>query len=1152
MCYSIRPYARGTGVIMALLWLPTILAQAQPVITQQPASQIVSPGVNVAFTVALSTTNAGYYQWQCNGTNLPSVITTIAGNGTTTTSTTIPTFAGDGGSAISALLNSPQGVVVDSVGNIIISDTANNRIRKVSTNGIITTMAGNGTNGYAGDGGMATSAELNDPASVALDNSGNLYIADKGNSAIRKVNPNGVISTVVFSSEVWSPNGIAVDSAGNLFIPSGSLIRKVSPSGVLSTVAGTNAYGYSGDGGFATNATLNGPSAVAVDAYGNLFIADWYNNAIRKVSTNGIITTVISSAGGLSRPAGITVDGFGNLFIPTGCQIRKMDTNGLITIVAGSSNNNYGFSGDGGSATNATLNAPNCVAMDALGNFLIADSANQRIRKVDTNGIITTIAGTTAIIPASPATSAGLNYPGGVTVDSAGNLYIADTGNQRICKVGTNGNIFTVAGNGGYGFSGDGGAATTATFSSPLDVAVDVMGNLYVADTINNRIRRVATNGIITTVAGNGTNWYSGDLAAATNAALSNPYGVTVDGAGNLFIADSGNQCIRKVDTNGIITTLASGFYWPSGVATDTNGDLLIADRNGGRIWKLQMNGTVSTIAGNGGFGYSGDSGVATNASFDYPNSVAVDIAGNVFIADTGNQRIRKVDVNGIITTVAGNGANGYSGDNGPATGAQLNSPEGVAVDANDDIFIADTSNFRVREVVAQGPTLFLNNVSTNNTGNYQVVITTSQGSITSSVASLVVSLPVAITTRPQSEAAFLSSNAVFNVFAVGAGPISYQWYFSNPALQTDAGAVAETAYGFFYGAIVTNAGSGYTTIPQVQFIGGGGNGAAGTAVVSNGVVIAINVTNAVPGYTNPPLVAIDPPSGLLIGQTNSALNLWAISSNTLGSYFVVVSNLYGSVTSAPASLVIAQVPTIMQQPQSQFAPAGSNVTFSVAASGTLPLSYQWWMRASQQRNATVAPIVISGFVLAANVTDGGAGYLSMPQVQFVGGSGSGASAVAVVSNEMVAAIDIENAGSGYGTPPIMEIDPPSALMLAGQSNAMLTLPAVVQTNAANYFVIVTNNFGSVTSALAMLTLTNVSSQGPIAPLVSAALQAGGLTLRFIGTPNLPYTLQAATNLTPPVQWESLYTTSTDTNGDWLMMDTNIGGAEKFYRIVSP
>ncbi len=300
--------------------------------------------------------------------------------------------------------------------------------------------------------------------------------------------------------------------------------------------------------------------------------------------------------------------------------------------------------------------------MDASGNLYIAEQANNRIRKISASGIISTVAGNGSFGFSGDdgvATSASLYYPTHVAVDASGNLYIADQGNNRIRKVSPSGIISTVAGNGSAGFSGDGGLATAASLYRPQGVAVDALGNLYIADISNQRIRKVNTSGIISTVAGIGSFGFSGDGGSATAASLHNPSGVAVDASGNLYIADYSNYRIRKVNTSGII----------------------------------------STVAGNSSYGFSGDGGSATAARLNNPIGVAVDASGNLYIADENNNRIRKVSPSGIISTVAGNGISGFSGDGGAATAASLNYPRGVVVDGSGNLYIADKDNYRIRKV---------------------------------------------------------------------------------------------------------------------------------------------------------------------------------------------------------------------------------------------------------------------------------------------------------------------------------------------------------------------------------------------------------------------------------------------------------------------
>jgi sugar lactone lactonase YvrE len=472
----------------------------------------------------------------------------------------IQTVAGGGPNnipATSANVNGPAAVVKDNLGNLFIVAQSANRVYKVDASGVLTIAAGNGVGGFSGDGGPATSANLASPSGIAVDASGNLFIADQSNGRIRRV-----------------------DAA----------------TGVINTVAGNGGFSFSGDGGPATSASLYFPTGIAVDSSGNLFIADTFNNRVREVAAStGFINTVAG--------------------------------NGIAT-----------FSGDGGPATSASLSGPIGVAVDSSGNLFIADTNNQRIREVAA-GVINTVAGNgiaTFSGDGGPATSASLLYPYGVAVDASGNLFIADTDNERIREVAA-GVINTVAGNGTAGFGGDSGPATSASLNYPYGLAVDASGNLFIADTSNNFIREVAAStGIINTVAGNGTQLFGGDGSPATSASLNSPEELTLDGSGNLFISDGRNNRIRRVDASTSI---------------------------------------ITTVAGGGPCCALGDGGPATSANLNLGNAagVAVDTSGNVFIADSNNQRIREVAaLTGIITTVAGGALCCALGDGGPATSAYL------------------------------------------------------------------------------------------------------------------------------------------------------------------------------------------------------------------------------------------------------------------------------------------------------------------------------------------------------------------------------------------------------------------------------------------------------------------------------------------------
>ena len=522
------------------------------------------------------------------------------------------------------------------------------------------------------------------------------------------------------------PSKLAVDQVGNLYIADGTNHRvwRVDATGVVTTVAGTGASGFSGDGSAATAATLGATAlGVAVDGLGTVYIADEGNHRVRRVdATTGIITTVVGTGvegstgdGGAAisarmvSPVGVAVDGLGNLFIADsrGHQIRRVDAvTAVITTVAGTGASV--FAGDGGAAISASLALPNDVAVDGQGNLYIADLLNGRYRRVDAvTGIITTVA-------TAPS-------PAGVAVDSAGNVYLAENGTARVRRWdAVTGVLSSVAGSGLQGYAGDGGAATSARLRFPADVAVDVAGTVYVADFGNARVRRVdAGTAVITTVAGSGSVSYVGDGGAATSAVMNFPQSLAIDGQGRITIADVGNSRIRRLDVaTGVLTTVAgvggdgyagdggpaisAQLAQPAGVAVDGVGNLYIADFGNARVRRVDAGtGIITTVAGTGVAGYAGDGGAATSAALESPFAVALDALDNLYIADT-NSTVRRVDAGtGIITTVAGTGVAGFAGDGGPAISAQLAFPAGLVVDGQGNLYIADANNARIRRVAA-------------------------------------------------------------------------------------------------------------------------------------------------------------------------------------------------------------------------------------------------------------------------------------------------------------------------------------------------------------------------------------------------------------------------------------------------------------------
>ncbi len=721
------------------------------------------------------------------------LITTLAGNG-------VAGFSGDGGKATDAQLTGPRGAAPDNQGNVYILDAGNQRIRRVNVStGIITTFAGTGATGFGGDGGPATEArfDFGGIGALAFDASGNLFIADSNNNRIRRVAiDTGVITTVAgtgvagFGGDggpataalLRSPQSLFFDRDGNLFFADNGnfRIRKIAAgSGTITTVAGTGATGTAGDGGPATNATIGSVFGIALDANNNLFLSDVTNNRVRRVAAADNVITLVAGGGAtgftldgaaaigasfsLARHLGVDPQGFLYIAESNNFRIRKLvngvpnDTapptvaisepttsatftatnaaldlrgtaadNGGVAIVRWS--NDRGGSGAAlgtnswtvsGIGLQPGVNNLTITAWDVSGNT----GSAQLAVSYTPQQVVTTIAGTGVIGDhgdGGPGTAADLFQPRGVALDSKGNIYVADTQNQRIRRVSPTGQITAFAGTGEIGSGGDGGPALNATFNFPNVVVVDKSDNVYISSQLTHRIRKVTPDGKISTIAGTGEGFggFGGDGGLATAAQLNGPVGLALDNDGNLFIADRSNNRIRRIDARtGIITTVAgSGFVGgggdggpatqaelnvPTGVAVDGAGNLYITDIGNQRIRRVSAaDGRISTLAGTGVAGFSGDGGSAASALINlaYPATLTLDAAGDLYFADRNNHRIRKITLGtGIITTVAGTGVTGFNGDGTAPAGTALSFPTSVAFDAAGNMLIADSSNNRVR-----------------------------------------------------------------------------------------------------------------------------------------------------------------------------------------------------------------------------------------------------------------------------------------------------------------------------------------------------------------------------------------------------------------------------------------------------------------------
>jgi uncharacterized protein (TIGR03437 family) len=633
-----------------------------------------------------------------------------------------PRNIGDNQQAINALLTSPYGVAADPTGNFYIADFIDGLLRRVSASGIITTLAD----------------QLHGPWSVAVSPSGDLYVADTYGARILRILSSGTVTVFAGTgvpgnagvpgragnAQLFQPHSVAVDASGNVFIlDSGNYrVLKVTPDGAISRYAGIGFPAFTGDGNPAIQAAINYAYGIAVDSKGNLFIADSLNQVVRAVTTDGTIQTIAGIPGrsgcngdlfptstAFSFPSGMAVDAAGSLYIAdTQNQLvreitQPLTPNAKITTIAGTCV--AGYSGDGGQARSAQLNFPRDVAIDGQGNVLIADSGNSRVRIVNPQGVIATIAGSDpAFGDSGQATAARLFSPSGIVLDNAGNTYISDTDNNRIRRVGIDGTISTFA----------------SGLNAPNGLALDSAGALYVAETNAHVIRKIA-NGVITVVAGTpGQSGNKGDEGMATDALLETPDAVAFDRAGVMYIADSGNNRIRTVGRDGRIhnfagdaqqglpgsdgdgaSAIAAHLHYPRALAIDINGNVYIADFFNDRVRMVSaVTGNISTVAGTGVRGGVGAGGLATQAQLALPSGLAFDGLGNLYIADSLNNRLCVLAGGGILRSVAGGAGPGDSGDGGPSNEALLSYPRDVAVDSKGIVYFSDQDNNRVRQLV--------------------------------------------------------------------------------------------------------------------------------------------------------------------------------------------------------------------------------------------------------------------------------------------------------------------------------------------------------------------------------------------------------------------------------------------------------------------
>jgi sugar lactone lactonase YvrE len=653
------------------------------------------------------------------------------GHGQSLTITTIAGPAGERGSADgtggAVGFFNPGGLATDGEGNVYVADTGNETIRKISPAGAVTTLAGLARQSGSADG-KRSGARFGAPSGVATDRSGNVYVT--AYYGVRKITPAGEVTTLAgaigpvgsadgtgSAAKFNSPNGAAVDPSGNIYIaePNSNTIRKVTPAGTVTTFAGLAGSSGSADG-MGSAARFNYPNSVATDIDGNVYVADRNNETIRKITPAGLVTTFAGLAGArgdadgagsvarFQEPLGVAVDGIGNVFVVSEFKLRKISPAGVVKTLAES--NAFPWS----TVPLATFRSLSSVAADSDGNAYAADIST--IWKMTPEGQLTALAGWNTGNDDGAGSAARFYGPGGAVTDSSGNLYVSDGANHTIRKISTAGMVTTFAGRAGvHGFAD--GVGQGARFWNPDGLTMDRSGNLIVADSSNNTIRRITPAGIVTTVAGKpnvAPDYVNGNVSVAR---FNNPASVVTDHAGNIYAVDVFNQAIRKITPSGAVSTLAGFLYvgtedgtgtaarfnFPFQMVMDADENLYVTDTLNHTIRKITLSGEVTTFAGRAGTAGDTD-GPLSGALFNDPVGIAIDKSGNMLVV--ANYAVRMITPAGMVTTVAG-----ISGVQGSADGAgseaRLSGGAELTADSNGNVYVTDGINSVIRRA---SPTL--------------------------------------------------------------------------------------------------------------------------------------------------------------------------------------------------------------------------------------------------------------------------------------------------------------------------------------------------------------------------------------------------------------------------------------------------------------
>ena len=750
----------------------TLRLNTAPVINTQPASLSVNAGTLAVFSVSVSGSPPLTYQWRKDGAPIAGgtqatyvmnpvqalhagtydvLVSNVAGRVTSTnavlsvvSSSTVQylwsTLAGTppgsmNGTGPGARFNQPHGAAADAAGNIFVADTNNHTIRKITPAGEVTTFAG--TPGMRGSAdGTGAKARFNAPSGIALSAGGTLYVSDSANHTIRKISQAGAVTTLAGSAGFFgnsdgsarmarfkNPQGLAVDASGNLFVCDADnfTVRKISKTAVVTTYAGNPGSKGSVDGAGA-NAQFKNPTGIAADKLGNMYLCDAEANTIRKISREGVVTTLAGMPGApgdwmngshararFFYPSALAIDASGTtLFVADAenAAIRKVSTSGIVTTLTGGSMA-HGYI-DGALAA-ARFDFPAGIALDPQGNIYVTDRMTDTVRKITiATGTVATMAGT----PSAGSTDGDISsalFHGlqGIALDTSGTLYVVDGGNHTIRKITTSGVVTTFAGLARSAGNMD-GKGPAARFNQPEGILVK-SGTVFVSDSGNHTIRKISPNGVVSTLAG--LAGVSGNVDGnGTTARFNHPQGLAMDAAGNLYVSDNLNHAIRKITPFGVVSTPAgivaqagilngasrsAQFNGPSGMVFDKSGNLFLTDTNNQLIRKLAPSGLVSTYAGAGGVEGNADGPLAL-ARFSYPEAIAIDGAGNFYVADNENHTVRKVSASGVVSTIGGTA--GFSGStDGIGASARFCSPRAIVVGATGKIYVTDGYNNVIR-----------------------------------------------------------------------------------------------------------------------------------------------------------------------------------------------------------------------------------------------------------------------------------------------------------------------------------------------------------------------------------------------------------------------------------------------------------------------